>query len=45
MNTIVDSIFNMNLDVYLQEDYQDPNTSPSFYRRNLLLKMSNPLLN
>lgn len=26
MNTIVDSIFNMNLDVYLQEDYQDPNT-------------------
>jgi hypothetical protein len=26
MNNLVDSIFNMKLDVYMQEDYQDPNT-------------------
>lgn len=26
MNNLVDSIFSMKLDVYLQEDYQDPNT-------------------
>lgn len=26
MNNLVDSIFNMKVDVYLQEDYQDPNT-------------------
>lgn len=26
MNNLVDSIFNMKVDVYMQEDYQDPNT-------------------
>lgn len=26
MNNLVDSIFNMKVDLYLQEDYQDPNT-------------------
>ena len=26
MNNLVDSIFNMKVDVYLQEDYQDQNT-------------------
>ena len=26
MNNLVDSIFNMKVDIYMQEDYQDPNT-------------------
>ena len=26
MNNLVDSIFNMKVDVYMQEDYQDLNT-------------------
>ena len=26
MNTLIDSIFNMNLDVYSQQDHQDPDT-------------------